>query len=214
MKTIAAVLIALFLIGIGYYFLYLVPSQKSKEGSPCDTKGGTNNDGTIKGGVCVKNSDNTLAPPAEGNAIINPSIKSYTVHESATTPAPNPVLFLNNITNANIGSFNIFTSAGSNFEFINFTTQFNKQCPQYVWYKHWLYSFVASTTDANTGNKTCYYKVDKSVFPTELKIQTPNSQCSNFKFYTSGVEYKFLEIRVETPNPLSTPITYCVYTKQ
>lgn len=54
--TIIVIVVAVVILGLGYYFLIYKPSNPSvpTEGSPCSSTGGTINDGTVVNGQCVK----------------------------------------------------------------------------------------------------------------------------------------------------------------
>lgn len=111
---------------------------------------------------------------------------------------------------SNLNSYNVLTDPGTNPQKIHFTAPFNKACDPWVWYNKWLYAYVESTQDANTGLRTCYYEVSKSKLPAELAVQTPAAgACANFKLYLSGIEYAYDSIRNVKIGIVTIP--YCIY---
>jgi len=125
------------------------------------------------------------------------SLPSLSVKESDVVEAVNPSTYFTGLFDTNVNSYNIHTSPDKVKPLIHYVTSFNKKCPPYIWYNYGLYSYRSEQTDSQ-GNKTCYYKFDKSVLPAELQIRIsiPPYQCSQFKYYLSGVEYKFKKSKV------------------
>lgn len=217
MKKIIEIIVILVIVGILGYMAYKFIFKKPANGTPCSSTGGSINDGIIVDGNCIKNTtsdSNTLPTPDQENININPDITSPEVHYSAVSTAQNPSLFLVNISESNMSSFNLTKAPGSNPSRIHIVTKFNTPCAQFVWYKHWLYVLSSSKADQNTGLVTCYYKIDKSVFPDEIKVSTQvGSKCNNFKLFFSGVEYRYSDTRIEHPNNFTT-LQFCAYKKQ
>lgn len=216
MKFIGIIVTVVIIFALIYFFV-ISPSDKSKkEGAICKTTGGI--DGIIQGGSCVPprainpNTFNYLGY-VNGQPVALPlSFQSTLVDIGQTAQAvPN----FNSAHENDLTLFNILTSAGSNPTKIHYVTGFSSPCPQYIWYKNWFYSFRGTQTNDN-GNKTCYYGINKSDLPNEIKVTIPNgqTQCKNFKLYISGVEYKFSERKFESPLLGSPQVSVCVYKKQ
>lgn len=215
MKFVGIVAGSVLLLVILYYVFIGSSDNKAKgEGTSCKTDDGK--DGIITGGTCVP----PRVIPDNSNPNFNPNptpvplplgTGSTSVNIADTAQA---VINYTGMTEDNISSYNVLTSAGSNPNRIHYVTGFSSQCPQYVWYKNWLYSYRGTESDQN-GNKTCYYGIDKSVLPASLEIQILTSNtCTNFKVYVSGIEYKY-DKTIQKPATLSSGMkSYCVYVKQ
>ena len=210
---------AVLVLGIAYYYLIgSTPDEGGEEGSPCKSDDGR--DGVIQGGVCVPPhtvNGGYVAPvvtPISSSASQSLALRSTLVNQGNTSVAQSPSVFYNNInlSQTSLGSFNLATAKGTNPALIHFITGFINQCPAFVWYKNWLYSYRGTETDSNTGAKTCYYKIDKASFPKEIKVLSNAGQCGNFKLFTSGIEYKFTEKRTDKYG--NAQVEFCIYKKQ
>lgn len=215
------ILVVLGLIWLGYRLLFGTP----KDGTACSTTGTGVNDGTIVGGTCVLNSPNVTGNiNAAGQAGIagptNLSVESILVSRASVSEAGNMNYFFNAVTEADAPSFNLFTSNKTNPQFIHFTVGFQDQCPNLIWYGNWLYSLIKSeqntseTYQGNQGDRTCFYKLDRSRLPNEIKVRSTSQTftCPTFRYYLSGVEYRFREKQFG-PRILGAAPRYCVYQK-
>jgi hypothetical protein len=155
------------------------------------------------------NSNPTLDP--NGQPVNIPGQGSTLITSGATGLANLPAF--SGLTEATLASSNVLTSPGSAPAKVHLVVPFNGVCDPFIWYKSWLYSFVESIQDSGTGQRTCYYAVNKSKLPAELLVATPASgACGNFKLYLSGVEYKYVSIRNVKFGP-APGVNYCVYKK-
>lgn len=215
MKTLGIVVLVIVVIALLVYgYKYFFPTLA--DGTPCDSGSGTI-DGTIVNGNCVKTEVAPSGPNIDqniGGGTANIGFQDKLVNASEITPGQNPASYFQNITASNMNSHNIILDdkhTKSNPQFIRFTSPFNVQQPQFVWYKHWLYSFNGKT-QSGSGVDTYRYEVVNGLLPSQIKIFTPN-QCTVFKFKISGVEYKYYNTVTENP-PIGFPKTYCIYNKQ
>lgn len=231
MKTLGKIVLAIVVLGL-LYLAYRLIFKKPEDGTACDSDNDGVNDGVFLDGVCVKNEGGgqTFDPLGLGNVnvgggiSVNPALNSVRVSKSLVSAGQNPSSYFNNVLQSNMSSFNILTSATSNPEYIHFGTNFDSQCPQYVWYKKWLYVFVrenvvASTTssEGESGEKNCYYRVDRNILPMELRVilSNPANSCPALTLFLSGAKYNYMEKRVEPPvSAGGPPRMSCVYRKQ
>ena len=214
MKFIGIVIGSILLLVILYYAFVESPKSNNNDGKTCKTNDGKN--GIMTGGVCTLPKDTS----SNSNLDFNPNpvpvvplplkVGSTSVNIADTAQA---VVNFSGMSENNLASYNILTSAGSNPNKIHYTTGFASQCFPNIWYKNWLYSYRGSEID-QSGNKTCYYGVNKSVLPASIQVQLTGSECKNYKLYISGVEYKYSKNIVGGGSIISVPLSYCVYTKQ
>lgn len=231
MKKVLIIFVILIIVGALAWMAYKFIFKKPEDGTRCSTTGGSVNNGSYLNGVCIADSTGgTNGPHIDTNPTLGGDVSpvfepnSVQVNESSIAIGQNINNFFNNIQEQNISSFNITTSAGSNPGYIHFKTNFQNQCPQFVWYKKWLYTFIRVENAAKQvegsgvgpAQNTCYYKVDRTILPNEIKVAKNNNtaQCANFKLFTSGVEYKFLETRKVTNQFSHWTTIYCIYKKQ
>lgn len=200
MKIFGIVILVLILAAAGvYFFLYRKPSKTAP-------------DETINTNANPANSGSALPSIGGGTAVS----LSTLVNSSDVIAASFPSTYFDYVTDQNLTSHNIFTSQLSAVpSSIHYTSAFNNtnSCSQYIWYKKFLYVLVNTNTD-NQGNKTCYYKLDKSVLPGNLKVQSTSTpaNCLAYVYYLSGVQYKFH--KATTENGLTGTKHYCNYAKQ
>lgn len=196
MRTALYILAGLIAAGLLVWLFIIRPAQKPDSG--------------IKPPPLPFNSDSEPPNVTEHQL----ALPSLAVKESDVSEAANPSTYFSLLIDTNVNSYNIHTTTDKVKPLIHFVTSFNKKCPPYIWYNYGLYSYLSEQTDAQ-GNKTCYYKFDKSVLPDELKIRIsmPPYQCSQFKYYLSGIEYKFKEAKV-VPGGIGGAKYFCIYEKQ
>lgn len=211
---VVLVIVVLGLLWLGYKLIF----KKPEDGTPCDSTGSGNIDGTIVDGDCVKTDvPRPGGPNLDQNieeGVLNIPLQNKLVKSSDVTPASTPSYYFNNIHTSNMGSFNLIVDdkrTRSNPISIRFTAQFNNAFPQFVWYNKWLYS-LNQKVGSSSGVDTYYYGVERAALPIEIRITTPN-QCSIFKFKVSGVEYRYSDTVIEHPTTLTT-VAKCVYKKQ
>lgn len=150
-----------------------------------------------------------------GEGDITPSVSgSILVNSSEISTAQSPSTYFNSLTDKNVSSHNVLSFQAAHTPLIHFTSSFTGTCSQYVWYQRSMYVFVSSKSD-NNGNKTCYYKFDKSIFPSQIKVKASvvSDNCSVFKYYISGIEYRFIDQKTESIG-LGMYNKFCVYQKQ
>lgn len=185
--------------GIAAYFLFFSDDTDEGNNTGGNTGGGTGNSGA---GSLNINPNATAIGLGYGSTAVN---QADTVGIAGAD--------FTGLTEDNIKSRNVLTAAGSNPAKIHFTVAFNASCPAFVWYKNWLYAFDQSVQNSNTGIKTCYYSVKPSTLPAQLLVMAPTQgDCTNFKLYISGVEYKYVE-KTSIVTGLGFPKLYCVYKK-
>lgn len=160
------------------------------------------------------NSGNANTTPGLGNAtplpatiLLGQNSSQVSISDITATQGAS----FDNITEASLPSFNVLTSPGSNPGKIHFVVSFNTTCAPFVWYKNWLYSYLGSTQDTVSGNKTCYYGINSAKLPAELLVDPTGTSCQNFKLYISGIEYKYDSIKPVKKGFVFVP--HCVYKK-
>lgn len=215
------VIVVLALAYLAYGFIF----KKAEDGTPCSSTGAAVNDGTIVDGNCVvaqgepSHTNGSSIPNAGGfiqtsDININPplSFVSHNVDKSIISPAADPGTFFNGANEYSAQSYNLFKSEKSNPLYIDYIISFNEQCSKYVWYNNWLYTLINTDIIGNSGDKRCYYKVDKSSLPVQLKLRNtiPPYTCLNYKYYLSGIEYRFKEANTEYGS-INQSNHYCIF---
>lgn len=224
MNTLGKIVLAVVVLGL-LYLAYRFIFKKPEDGTACDSDNDGVDDGAYLNGECVKS--DVIDPgigtgPTEqgtGTNTFAPQFNSVKVSKNLTSVGPNPNGYYNGITASNVHDYNIQNASGSNPEYIHFTTRFDSQCPQYIWYKKWLYVFrkeevvQGSTALSRPNEKNCYYKLEKSLFPSEFSVLLPTvaGQCPGLKLFISGIEYKYSQTITGTPSFTGTPNAYCIY---
>lgn len=212
MKFVGIVVAVIIVFGVVYYF-FLSPEGDTpdpNDGKACKTADGK--DGFMKGGICVNSQQNPKPILDPNPVVVTLPLKtgSTSVNISDTAQA---VINFSGLKEDNMVSYNVLTSAGSNPIKIHYVTGFASSCPQYIWYKNWLYSYRGTEQD-QSGNKTCYYGINKSILPSSLDIQLTGLTCANFQVYVSGIEYKYDKTIIKGGGLTTSAKTYCVYNKQ
>lgn len=210
-RTIGIIVLIIIVLGLAW-LAYKFIFKKPEDGTACDSDGDGVNDGTYLDGVCIKtdvgspgyNGPHIGNVGQGGNLQLDPSLNPVHVAKNKVAAGPNPLGFYNNINTGNLSNFNILGSNISNPGLIYFTTRFDSQCPSYVWYNKWLYVFVNEKISQATGphredEKNCYYRLDRSIFPNEFKVQLPSPvhTCPALKLFISGIQYSYSETRSE-----------------
>lgn len=228
-KVILAIVVLAFL-----WLAYKLIFAKPADGTQCDSDGDGINDGAYLDGVCVKAETVTSTgtpdttgtqPVGTGNVGLNLAFNSIRVAKSSVSVAQNPSVAFNNMLSSTLFDFNVLSASGSNPTLINFDTKFDSQCPQYVWYKKWLYVFRTSqiipAAQAGPGVrddvKRCYYSVSRAELPSQIRVRipSPGHSCPSLRLYISGVEYKYSTTNTETITGIGGgTATYCTYLKQ
>lgn len=228
-STIGKIFLAIIVIAL-LWFAYQWIFGKPKDGTACDSDGDGIDDGTYVGGICVKTAldsgtgapggptlDSNIQPGTIG---LNPALNSVLVSASTVSGAQSPSAFFNNIHKGNIASFNVMTVAGSNPDLIHFRTRFDAQCPQYIWHKKWLYSFITEKIVPSADSrdpKICYYKVERSALPNQINIllNSAADSCPSLRLFISGAEYAYSQTKTEfVTTPSGHWINYCAYNKK
>lgn len=209
MTKIFSLLAVLALLGLAYW-VFIGRKNQGRVGSNGENGGSGNG-------------SDPSNPNAGGQPAPDPIGKgSILVQSSDIVVAQNPASFFNplTITEANAASYNIVkkqTVPSPRIHYVVGNVTANASCSPFVWYKNALYALFGTEVDGS-GIRTCYYRFNPAVLPNTLRIQTPfsaNPTCSAFRYYQSGVEYKFDTMVTVSPQFSSAPATYyCVYNKQ
>lgn len=201
MRNTTLIILGVLIIAVVFYFL--VWKDMSTKTTP------------VEGG------EQSEPKPKAGPELITPSgasmqlgARSVKIDRDHTAIGQNPSSYYANLSEGNAPGKNVLTSKQQVYPAIHFEVSFNDTCSPYIWYRSTLYKLLGSETDSQ-GNKTCYYRYDASIFPSELRMQLPfgKTDCSNYKYYVSGIEYVHKETKVETSNSLGA-LVYCYYTKK
>lgn len=210
LKIVLIVVVVLALAWLAYKFIF----KKPEDGTPCQTD--NNEEGTYLNGECIKSAPGYTGPNLDQNieqGNLNPINVIKLVNEKDVYAAPDPSNQFNNLGTSNMLSSGIIIDTKhtkNNPQKIRFNTLFSKPVDNYVWFNHWIYKFKEKST-SNSGIDTRVYEVSKDSLPSEIKIITPN-KCDVFKFYISGIEYKYDNTVTAQAGPVQ--IIYCIYKKQ
>jgi len=244
MKYVIGILLALVAISAAYYFLVWIPEQgdngdgtkKCPDGSviptsescPRTTEGNVDpcinvkckNGGTCNGGVCncPKGYTGSDCGAIDTSIVSLPdqslAFRSTQVNAGDVSNAQSPSSLYLNVPYNSLSGYNVLSSP-SETKLIHYKVN-NIACPQYVWYKSSLYSKRGEETNPANGVKTCYYGIDKSAFPAEIKIRIPvwAGDCSllNSIYFISGISYIYNRTTIEGQGTM----TYhaCIFKKQ
>lgn len=213
MRTLFTVLVVLIIFGLAYYFFVVKDNKPSiKDGDPCIDVNG--NSGTYINGSCVANTTSNNGTP--NNPPVNPSEGSgttlgYGSVKINASEVREGKLNLGSLNLSNLIVNNVLSVSSNPLAFVHYETG-NTQggCPSSIWWRNSFYVVVGSNINSQ-GIKTCYYKFDRSAFPSSIKINPELGSCNTQGYYISGVKYNFSG---KQAIPQTLPVKYnCIYTK-